>query len=103
MHLVQLLLPLYAHDGGKLPGALFDTIRAELVERFGGLTAYSRAPARGLWAEGAGEPVEHDDIVVYEVMVPRLERAWWQAYREDLTGRLRQKELVVRAQRIETL
>jgi hypothetical protein len=103
MHLVQLLLPLYGHDGGRLPAALFALVREELVDRFGGLTAYSRAPARGLWAEGDGEPVEHDDIVVYEVMVPRLDRAWWKAYREELTARFRQQELVVRAQRIETL
>lgn len=103
MHLVQLLLPLYAHDGERLPQALFAGVRADLVDRFGGLTAYSRAPARGLWSEEGTEAVEHDDIVVYEVMVPRLDRAWWKAYREDLTARFRQKELVVRAQRIETL
>ncbi|GAB3661441.1 hypothetical protein [Ramlibacter alkalitolerans] len=103
MHLVQLLLPLYAHDGERLPAALFGAVRAELVQRFGGLTAYSRAPATGLWAEGPGEGVEHDDIVVYEVMVATLDRSWWQAYREELTARMRQKELVVRAQRIETL
>lgn len=103
MHLVQLLLPLYAHDGERLPQEAFAAVREELVDRFGGLTAYSRAPARGLWAEGGGEQVERDDIVVYEVMVPRLDRAWWQTYREALTARMRQKELVVRAQRIELL
>lgn len=103
MHLVQLLLPLYGQDGARLPPTLFAAVRAEVVERFGGLTAYSRAPASGLWAQGEGERVEHDDIVVYEVMVPRLERAWWKTYREELTARFRQKELVVRAQRIETL
>jgi len=103
MHLVQLLLPLYGQDGGRLPPALFAAVRQEMVDRFGGLTAYSRAPASGLWAEGDGEAVQHDDIVVYEVMVPRLDRAWWKAYREGLTGRFRQKELVVRAQRMEAL
>jgi hypothetical protein len=103
MHLVQLLLPLYGHDGDRLPQALFAAVREEMVQRFGGLTAYSRAPASGLWAEGDGERVEHDDIVVYEVMVPRLDRAWWKAYREELTARFRQKELVVRAQTVETL
>jgi hypothetical protein len=105
MHLVQLLLPLYAQDGARLPQALFAAVRQEMVERFGGLTAYSRAPARGLWADddGAGERVEHDDIVVYEVMVDALDRSWWKAYREALTRRFAQKELVVRAQRIELL
>ena len=105
MHLVQLLLPLYAQDGARLPQAVFAAVRQELVDRFGGLTAYSRAPARGVWAddEGGGERVEHDDIVVYEVMVDALDRPWWKAYREGLTTRFEQKELVVRAQRIEML
>ena len=100
-HLVQILLPLYGADGARLPQALFDEVRTELVERFGGLTAYSRAPARGLWDDGAG--VEHDDIVVYEVMADDLDRAWWAGYRGALTQRFRQQELVVRAHPIETL
>ena len=101
MHLVQLLLPLYAQDGGRLDAALFGAVRQELVDRFGGLTAYSRAPANGLW-ENDGS-VERDDIVVYEVMSERLDRAWWARYRQELAARLRQKELVVRAQVIEVL
>lgn len=101
MHLVQLLLPLYAQDGGRLDAALFGAVRQELVDRFGGLTAYSRAPAKGLWEDGGS--VERDDIVVYEVMSERLDRAWWARYRQELAARLRQKELVVRAQVIEVL
>jgi hypothetical protein len=102
MHLVQLLLPLYAQDGARLEASLFDAVRQELVDRFGGLTAYNRAPATGLWGEG-GRGVERDDIVVYEVMAQALDRGWWARYRQELTARLRQKELVVRAQAIEVL
>jgi hypothetical protein len=102
MHLVQLLLPLYASEGERLPQELFAAVREELVERFGGLTAYSRAPAKGLWAD-EGDAVEHDDIVVYEVMVPQLDRRWWARYRQDLALRFQQKELVVRAQATELL
>lgn len=102
MHLVQLLLPLYAADGERLAAELFAAVRQELVDRFGGLTAYSRSPAKGLWTDD-NERVEHDDIVVYEVMVERLDRAWWRSYREELTARLRQKELLVRAQAVEQL
>jgi hypothetical protein len=101
MHLVQLLLPLYAHDGQRLPQELFAAVRQELVDRFGGLTAYTRAPAKGLWADEGG--IDRDDIVVYEVMVGELERDWWADYRRQLTGRFRQKELVVRAQPVELL
>jgi hypothetical protein len=102
MHLVQILLPLVGAGGERLPQALFAAVRAELVERFGGLTAYTRAPAKGLWAE-AGATVEHDDIVVYEVMAEELDRGWWGGYKAGLERRFDQKELVVRAQAIEML
>lgn len=102
MHLVQLLLPLYAEDGARLPQDVFAAVRTEMVERFGGLTAYSRSPARGLWKDEA-DRVDHDDIVVYEVMVEALDRAWWASYRTGLAGRFRQKEIVVRVQPVELL
>lgn len=102
MHLVQILLPLYRQDGTPQPRELFAQVRRELVERFGGLTAYSRAPAHGLWAEDE-DRVAHDEIVVHEVMVPALDRAWWAAYRHRLEERFGQQELVVRAQPVETL
>jgi hypothetical protein len=101
MHLVQILLPLYAADGERLPQDLFGAVRRELVDRFGGLTAYSRAPAKGLWEDDGG--VAHDDIVVYEVMVEELDRPWWASYRQELTRRFRQQELVVRSQPMERL
>ena len=66
------------------------------------MTAYSRAPAEGVWDGGADEPT-HDDIVVYEVMVSDLDRAWWGEYRMGLERRFEQEELVVRAESIERL
>jgi hypothetical protein len=102
MFLVQLLLPLCANDGQRLPQALFDAVREELVARFGGLTAYARAPAKGLWKDGADD-VAHDDIVVYEVMADDLDRAWWAHYRAELGQRFRQDEVLVRAQAVERL
>ena len=101
MHLVQLLLPLYDKAGAALPRAIYDTVRRELVEHFGGLTAYTRAPAKGLWADGS--EVEKDDIVVYEVMVDDLDRAWWATYRKALEQRFAQDELMIRALATERL
>jgi hypothetical protein len=49
------------------------------------------------------ELTEHDDIVVVEVMVPELDKAWWARYRRGLEKRLGQKELVVRAHAIVSL
>jgi hypothetical protein len=102
MHLVQLLLPVYDRHGARFPQAHYDTLARELTERFGGLTAYVRAPAAGLWEEAPGE-TRRDDIVVYEVMVEDLEPEWWARYRRELEGRFAQDELVVRAQEFRRL
>ncbi len=101
MTLVQLLLPLFDNDGNRLPESTFLQVRAELTERFGGLTAYTRAPASGLWQDEDTGETSLDDIVVYEVMVDSLDRDWWRAYRLELEQTFRQKELVVRGQEIE--
>ena len=95
-HLVQLLLPVYANDGARFARSLYREVARELTERFGGVTAYSRAPARGFWEEGPGR-TERDDIVVYEVMVDALDAGWWREYRGTLEKRFAQDELVVRA------
>ena len=102
MHLVQLLLPLKDQDGKPFPRSQYRKIREVLTERFGGLTAYTRAPAEGLWDVGDDE-VAIDDIVIYEVMVAALDREWWGQYRAGLEEEFDQEELVVRAQEIERL
>ena len=96
MYLVQLLLPV-VHDH---PG--YDRVMGELTERFGGVTAYSRAPAAGLWKNRSND-TERDELVVVEVMVQTLERAWWAAYRRQLEQELHQEEIIVRALPIEPL
>src|SRR4051812_44332802 len=101
MHLVEILLPVYGRRGEKLPQAIYDSVRQELIDRFGGLTAHSRAPAKGLWKDGAA--VDKDDIVVYEVMADELDRGWWADYRRSLERRFEQDEIVIRAQAIERL
>ncbi len=96
MHLVEVLLPLNDNDGQPLDRGLYKRVAGELTERFGGLTAHTRAPAQGLWKE---EPrnTTHDDIVIYEVMTPILERDWWETYRLELERRFRQQHVVIRA------
>jgi hypothetical protein len=96
MHLVQILLPLYDNDGRALSEELFTTIRSELTERFGGLTAFTSAPAEGLWkSEGR---THHDEIVVFEVMAATLDAGWWQRYRKTLEERFSQNSIMIRAQ-----
>ena len=101
MHLVQLLLPLRDHDGKPFPRTFYRQVREVLTDLFGGLTAYTRAPAEGLWDDG--DTVAHDDIVVYEVMVPELDAAWWREYRSHLEKQFEQDELVIRSTPIERL
>ena len=101
-YLVQILLPLYDNEGEQFAVGMFGEVRAELTERFGGLTAHMRAPARGLWKTDDGT-VSRDDIVILEVMAADLDRAWWQDYRERLEARFRQDAIVVRALRVDPL
>jgi hypothetical protein len=102
MHLVQLLLPVYDASGEFFPTKHYQSIRKELVERFGGVTTYSRDPARGIWDDIDVGEVE-DDIIIYEVMVNALDREWWSAFREELRKQFAQDELVIRALPIERL
>ena len=101
MHLVQILLPLADNEGRRFSGADYARVRGELAERFGGITAYSRAPAEGVWKDG-GE-TSRDDVVIFEVMAESLDRAWWRAYRTELETRFRQEAIIARALRIEML
>ena len=103
MHLVEILLPLRDNEGEPFPRADFARVRAELVERFGGVTAHMQAPAQGVWKDEEEGTVDRDEIVVMEVMAESLERDWWKDYREALRRRFRQEELVVRATEIERL
>ena len=102
LYRIELLLPLADNDGRRFGAEVFAEVRETLVERFGGLTAYSRSPAEGLWEEGGGGR-SRDDIVIFEVMAPALDRDWWRGYRAELERRFRQDEIVVRAQAVERL
>jgi hypothetical protein len=101
MQLIQILLPLYDNDGRPFGEALFRRVRDEMTDRFGGLTAFTRAPAQGLWqSEGK---TSHDDIVVFEVMVEDVDAEWWAGYRAALERAFRQDTIVIRAQEVRIL
>ena len=102
MYLVQILLPVFDNDGIHQPRALFRQVSQELTDRFGGLTAFTRAPAEGQWKDDSADTT-HDEIVVFEVMASKLDRAWWRDYRRELETRFRQELIIIRAQVIETL
>lgn len=102
MYLIHLLLPLNDYDGRPHGRELFQAVAGELTERFGGLTAHTRAPAEGLWKEDSSG-TSKDEIVIYEVMTDELDEAWWRKYRCGLEARFRQEQVVVRAQQVRLL
>jgi hypothetical protein len=85
VNLIQVLLPLYSSSGRRISGNLFAETREELVERFGGLTAYTSA-AKGFWKTRG--KTERDDVVLFEVMASRPNKRWWQQYRKELEKRV---------------
>jgi len=101
MYLVQILLPTHDNDGKPFGETVLAAIHGDLVEKFGGLTAYSRAPARGTWGVAGASTL--DDIVVVEVMTELLETRWWKDFRARLEQTLRQHRIIVRAHRIEII
>jgi len=101
MYLVQMLLPLTSSESTASTEEMLTGLHRTLVERFGGLTAYSRAPAKGKWLAHRKE--ERDDIVIIEVMADELDREWWKHLRKKLEANLHQEEIVIRSQFIERL
>ena len=102
MKLLQILLPLYDNGGEAYPKSMFDRIRSELTDAFGGVTAFLRSPAVGLWEDESGE-VQRDDVILFEIMTDDLDRNWWQRYRHDLQNRFGQQSILVRATDVEML
>lgn len=100
--LVQLLLPVHLRDKTPVSAELFGCVRAELTERFGGVTAYTRSPATGLWKTPEDE-IERDEVVMVEVVVDVFDREWWVSYREQLEQRFGQEEVHARAIALERI
>jgi hypothetical protein len=92
MVLIQLLLPMGTASNGN---ALAQT-RRELADRFSGLTAYLRSPAKGWWTAPDGH-TEQDDVVMVEVVTETFDRGWWRTYAAVLAERFMQERIHVRA------
>lgn len=94
MHLIQLLLPLHDNSGHGFPSSHFNHVRQELTEGFGGVTAFLRSPAVGLWKESAGE-VNRDEVIMFEVLAEQLDKDWWASYRKRLQDMFGQDEVLI--------
>ena len=96
--LIQVLLP----SSHASKASILSATHRELVERFEGLTAYVRSPAKGFWTAPSGA-VERDDVVMVEVVADTFDRRWWREYAARLADRFGQDEIHVRAMPIEVL
>ena len=101
MYVIEIFLPLRDNTGTAFASSLFEAEKARLIDRFGGLTAYARSPAEGIWDNGE-KPVS-DQIVIFEVMVDALDCEWWASYRSNLEGLFRQDEILIRASQVDRL
>jgi hypothetical protein len=101
MYLVQILLPLADDTGRRFQAGEYARVRSEMTERYGGITSFTRAPAKGTWTEGGH--TEHDDLVVFEIMTRELDHRWWEDYRAELERRFLQEAIVMRAIKVEML
>jgi hypothetical protein len=100
MYLIEIFLPVTANGGQPFAEAKFTEVRETLTKQFGGVTAFTRAPAHGVFREGRKEI--HDDIVV-EVMAGTLDRECWQRYRTQLEREFAQDQVLIRATAVEQL
>jgi hypothetical protein len=100
-YLIQVLLPRVRTNNEPIDDSLFAETRRELIDEFGGITAYTRAPAQGAWTSPDGR-VERDDVVMVEVVTDAFDREWWRAFAATLESRFAQESIHVRAIAFET-
>ena len=101
MVLIQLLLPTSRVARADVVAPLAQT-RQELAERFDGLTAYLRSPAKGSWTAPDGR-TEQDDVVMVEIVTTTFDQAWWRTYAATLAARFDQESIHIRAVPVEML
>ena len=66
MYLIQILLPLYDNNKQAFDKSLFDKVRDDLKNVFGGITLYRNSPAEGAWSDETG--TDYDELITAEVI-----------------------------------
>lgn len=95
MVLIQIFLPIKDNEGKDLPAQEYISLRTLLTEKFGGITTYSRSPARGIWKEK--NRTNKDEIIIYEVLVKEMDMPWWKSLKEKLEATLSQEQILIRS------
>jgi hypothetical protein len=81
LHLVQILIPTFDNAGQQFGQSKFEGVRLELIERFGGLTAFVQSLRSVCGRTRKVARQRHDNMILIEVMSKTLDRAWWSANR----------------------
>ncbi|TKC07120.1 inorganic diphosphatase [Pedobacter frigoris] len=98
--LVEIFLPLRDAKGEVFPEKKYAELRHELTAKFGGLTEYSRNPAKGFWKPDAGK-AEHDELLVFEVMCAEIDTKFWDKLKLRLLKIFKQDSIVIRCSQVE--
>jgi len=96
MQLIQLFLPLYDNDKRAFDGSVYDDLRSQLKDQFGGVTFYRNTPAEGLWKDETGR-TNYDELIIAEVMIAEADKEWWQQFKERLEQIFKQQEILIRS------
>jgi hypothetical protein len=102
MRLLQIFLPVRDNKNKPFPKAHFTRIRETLTKEFGGLTAYTHAPAEGLWKDERND-AQHDEMVIFEVLAADFDKPWWKKYKKQLEKTFSQDEIIIRVQKVKIL
>ena len=102
MYLVEVFVPRYYRNGNRVEAERLKDLQQKLAQKFGGVTAFLRSSARGLWMNEQGM-AERDEIAIFEVMTPGLDRQWWKLFRAKLEAELDQDEILIRVTDIERI
>ena len=101
MYLIQILLPLYDNDKQAFDKSLFDKVRDDLKNVFGGVTLYRNSPAEGAWSDETG--TDYDELITAEVIADSLDNEWWQQFKHEMERTFKQKEMMIRCIKFERL
>jgi hypothetical protein len=98
----DVFVPLSYNDGTPIDGLVFQTIQADLLAQFGGVTFFSQ-PNQGLWS--LGDVTYRDNIVIYRVLANdvRKARAFMRSLKKALKRDLDQEEILIIERDVETI
>lgn len=102
LHLVKIYIPLASNSGVAFAPEKFSAVKKELLDQFGGLTAFTQAPADGLWEQNSNS-LDHDKIVIFEVLTKTLNPRWWDKYRKKLEQEFSQDSIQIFSQKVRKL